>query len=345
MEEKRDKAAESFKQEYDEMEERIDDALECLGREYDEPCEELICDEGVESPRFARAALDAGIFYPNFLYQNADADTRDRLISLLEDYGTEDVFGALTALAAIGDETTAECFVKWEEHPRLWMKKLASHPMHYAKAGGWVVEQGERRQLYFDRCYALEKAEDKNLEENVFGGVCEDSCPSCGSRFVNELVIDGGDERLAFLGIPGKIKIKYCAACVTEMDYSFCRWQEDGESEFIGWEFAGKPWSPKVPPDGSGTVCADVWSKHSRFVLSQKPVSMNYCKRDERSAIGGRPCFLNHPNTHYAKCPQCGKTMTHLAQLDAAYCSLGVGVEYVQICKPCKTAAVSFMDT
>ena len=162
---------------------------------------------------------------------------------------------------------------------------------------------------------------------------------------MNELVIDGGDERLAFLGIPGKIKIKYCAACVTEMDYSFCRWQEDGESEFIGWEFAGKPWSPKVPPDGSGTVCADVWSNHSRFVLSQKPVSMNYCKRDERSAIGGRPCFLNHPNTHYAKCPQCGKTMTHLAQLDAAYCSLGVGVEYVQICKPCKTAAVSFMDT
>ena len=147
MEEKRDKAADNFKQEYDELEEKIDEALKCLGRGYDESCEKLICDEGVESPRFARAALEAGIFYPNFLYQNADADTRDRLISLLEDYGTEDVFGALTALAAIGDETTAECFVKWEDHPRLWMKKLVSHPMHYAKAGGKCLWRRLRGQL------------------------------------------------------------------------------------------------------------------------------------------------------------------------------------------------------
>lgn len=335
-------------QEHDETEKRIDDALKCSGREYYERCEKLICDEGVESPRFARAALETGIFYPNFLYQNADADTRDKLISMLEDYGTEDVFGALTALAAIGDKTTAECFVKWEEHPRLWMKRLVSHPMnpmYYAKAGGWVVEQGERRQLYYDRCYALEKTEDDSPEENVFGGACADTCPSCGSDFVNELVVDGRDKRLAFLGIAGKIKIKYCAACVAEMDYSFCRWQEDGESEFIGWEFAGEPWSPRIPPDGSRAVGADTWNRHAHFVLSQEPVSLNYCRRDIGSAIGGRPCFMNHPNTHYAKCPECGKTMVHLAQLSEEYCSVGVGTEYIQICKECKTAAVSFMDT
>lgn len=56
----------------------------------------------------------------------------------------EDVFGCLTALAVIGDEVVVDYFKKWEEAPKAWKKKLRSNPLHYALAGDWTVENGEK---------------------------------------------------------------------------------------------------------------------------------------------------------------------------------------------------------
>ena len=66
-------------------EEQIQNAIDELSESGDtDSCEELIRTQGVQSPAFAQAAFEAGIFYPVILYQDASPEIRDKLIDLLE---------------------------------------------------------------------------------------------------------------------------------------------------------------------------------------------------------------------------------------------------------------------
>lgn len=66
------------------LEEQIQNAIKKLSESGEaDLCEDLIR-QGVRSPAFAQAALEAGIFYPAILYQDASPEIRDRLIDLLE---------------------------------------------------------------------------------------------------------------------------------------------------------------------------------------------------------------------------------------------------------------------
>lgn len=319
------------------MEKEIQEAIEELKVMEDvDLCVELIRTKGIKSPAFAEAALETGIFYPNILYRDASEEVRDRLIHMLEQEENDlkendlEVNGILMALAAIGDDTVYEYFKKWEENPPAWRKKLYVGPAGYALEGGWCMEDGRKRELTFEECYALEQREDCGEEEYVSGGAAEDKCPYCGSSYENLLVIDGRDKRLAFLGIHGKIKIKCCCSCLPWEDFIYCKYEEDGESTVIN----------RVGGAG-GLVDDDSLNRRKPFVISRGRVSKAYCTEFDRCAIGGTPAFVD--DAKYAVCPECGKRMKHLAQLGEEWTRCGT--EYVQICTDCRIAATMYQQT
>ena len=46
------------------------------------------------------------------------------------------------------------------------------------------------------------------------GRAREDTCPHCGGRMADMLVLDGRDERLKFLGLGGILTATCCPNCV-----------------------------------------------------------------------------------------------------------------------------------
>lgn len=318
------------------LEEQIQNAIQELkDSKKTNLCEELIRTQGVQSPAFAQAAFEAGILRPAILYQDASPEIRDKLIELLDQEDEENLGklranDCLVALAMIGDDTVAEYFKKWEENPRPWRKSLYVGPLAYAKEGGWCIEDGKRNPLFFEECYALEKSENAAPEDNLFGGAAPEKCPYCDSSYVNMLVIDGRDEDLSFLGIDGKIKVKYCPGCLPWTESIFCRYTEDGESTVITHE-GGEDYFVEDEDINAQTP----------FVLSKKMVPKSYCEEFERCAIGGRPAFVD--DADYTVCPECGKFMMHLAQLGEELS--GCGTHYIQICRDCKLATVRYQQT
>ncbi len=320
------------------MTEQIKNALTALAEEKDADLyEDLIRMQDINEPAFAEIALKQGMFHPATLYKDASPQVCDKLIARLEEEQTDtlNINGILLALATIGDEVVLDAFKRWEENPPTWREKLYVGPSSYAMEGGWCIEDGKKKELAYDISFALEEKEkgsneQNSNEQNVYGGPSSDRCPHCGSKYVDMLVLDGRDSRLSFLGIDGTIKIKTCEACLPWAEYIFCKYEEDGESKVIGHE------------SGEGNEIDDEdWNMDKCFVLSKKPVAKHYCTEWEGSAIGGVPKYVNDAN--YATCPECGKTMKHLAQLGGNYTSYGN--IYVQICRKCKTAATSYQQS
>lgn len=293
-------------------------------------CEKLIRTHGVQSPAFAQAAFEAGIFRPAILYQDVSPDIRDRLIGLLNcdsEEGTSSLNtnNFLVALAMIGDDTVAEYFQKWEENPRPWRSSLYGGPLAYALEAGWYMEDGKRKPLFFEECYALEASEDAAPEENLYGGTAPEKCPYCGLKYVNMLVLDGKDERLSFLGIGGKIKVKYCPACLPWTDSIFCRYTEDGDTCSDDYDEEDEEFFDRPTP----------------IVLSRKMVPKSYCEEFERCAVGGRPAFID--DADYTICPECGRRMMHLAQLGGNLTDCGT--HYMQICRDCRLVTARYQQT
>ncbi|MGN0483082.1 MAG: hypothetical protein ACI4HI_05990 [Lachnospiraceae bacterium] len=297
---------------------------------------ELLQKQEIKEPAFAEAALKQEVYHPAVLYKDASSQVRDQLIAKLdqelseEEINTLDINGIMVALAAIGDEVVVDAFLRWEQNPPKWREKLYVDPPHYALDGGWCIENGRKRKLTYDVCYALQEQEFCEKEKNVFGGAAKDRCPHCDSKYVDILVLDGTDPRLAFLGINGKIRVKTCISCLVYGGFIFCKFEENGESKVICQE------------DGYGDLIEDEdMDEESCFVISEEPVSSYHCLEWEGSAIGGVPQYVDDAN--YAICPECGKRMKHLAQLDEAYTKYGT--IYIQICTDCKIAATHYQQS
>ena len=319
------------------MDELIKKALEELIENEDTDLYmELLQQMDIHEPAFAEAALKKEIFYPALLYKDASTKVRDELIHRLdkelseEEIDTLDINGMLLALSAIGDERVVETFQRWEKNPPKWREKVYVGPMGYATEGGWCIENGTKKNLSFDVCYAIEKQENYEEDQSVYGGLSEEKCPYCESKYVDISSLDGTDERFSFLGVNGKLKIKTCLSCICYGGFIFCKYDENGESKIVYQE------------DGYGDELEDEdLELEADFVISQKPVSPYHCAECEESAIGGVAQFVD--DASYAICPECGKRMKHFAQLGEEY--TGCGTIYVQICPECRIAATSFQQT
>lgn len=189
------------------------------------------------------------------------------------------------------------------------------------------MENGQRRKLWFDTSYALIESPDS--KQSVVGGPSKQKCPYCNSSYQDLLILNGKDERLSFLGTEEVIRIKICLSCLPWSSPIICSCEgegsiithEDGESNFVDDE----------------TI-----EEHKNMILSKERVPLRYCSKWEKSAIGGKPNFID--DAYFAKCPKCGKYMKHLAQLDSE-CTGYDGTVYIQICTECKTAATWYQQT
>lgn len=317
------------------LEEQIQNAIQELkDSKKTNLCEELIRTQGVQSPTFAQAAFKAGILRPAILYQDASPEIRDKLIELLDQEDEENLGklranDCLVALAMIGDDTVAEYFKSGRKIPGRGASRCTSGRLSTPKKAGGALRMAKKSPV-FEECYALEKSENTAPEDNLFGGAAPEKCPYCDSSYVNMLVIDGRDEDLSFLGIDGKIKVKYCPGCLPWTESIFCRYTEDGESTVITHE-GGEDYFVEDEDINAQTP----------FVLSKKMVPKSYCEEFERCAIGGRPAFVD--DADYTVCPECGKFMIHLAQFGEELS--GCGTHYIQICRDCKLATVRYQQT
>lgn len=308
------------------MTQREKDAIEALKKEDTHLCEVLI-KEGICLPEFAEVAWQNHIFRPAQLYENAPKKVRDEMINILENDLEDDTLninGLLTALSAIGDDVVAECFARWEEKPKKWRNKLYVGPSQYAFEGNWCIDNGEKRQLFYEDSYAL--VETTADVPSVFGGASKQECPFCESSYQDILVLDGTDSRLSFLNANGVIKIKSCLCCLPWSSPIISAYEVNGEGKVISHE------------DGEefDYIDDESMNDHATYILSKQKVPLHFCTEWEGSAIGGKPKFVD--DASFAKCPKCGKYMRHIAQLDEKITEFS-GMVYVQICTDCKTAA------
>ena len=159
-----------------------------------------------------RAALAAEVFWPSELYYRAPEDVRDGLIhALLSTENSSEASNLMCCLAFQGDEKAMETLLELERNPRPWRKGLYVDPSSYAQIGGWTFDkEGQRIQLNFDTCYPMVKGTSGEKSPVRIGRARKDTCPHCGGRIVDMLVLDGRDERLRFLGLDGILTATCC---------------------------------------------------------------------------------------------------------------------------------------
>ena len=199
------------------------------------------------TPKIQRAALMEKIFYPSEIYYHAPNDVRDALISALlstEDSG--EASNLMCCLAMQGDDRVLETMLELERNPRPWRKKLYVNPSIYAQCGGWTFDkEGRRIQLNFDTCYPMVKGMSGESSPVRIGQVRGDTCPHCGGRMVNMLVLDGPEEYKALTEnsfVLGKapVPLFYGGACDDVNTIGgFANWVQDWE--YTACPHCGKP--------------------------------------------------------------------------------------------------------
>lgn len=296
------------------------------------------------TPKLQRAALMEKIFYPSEIYYHAPNDVRDALISALlstEDSG--EASNLMCCLAMQGDDRVLETMLELERNPRPWRKKLYVNPSIYAQCGGWTFDkEGRRIQLNFDTCYPMVKGMSGESSPVRIGQVRGDTCPHCGGRMVNMLVLDGRDERLKFLGVDGILTAVCCPNCVGFLQGpAFNRFTLDGGAEVF----------PSELFDGAEQIKCYVRPEEYKaltensFVLGKAPVPLFYggaC--DDVNTIGGFANWVQ--DWEYTACPHCGKPMKYLAQIQWDTLMDGTeGTLYIEFCPDCQIVSMQHQQT
>ena len=299
----------------------------------------LLCYHNAITPELQRAALAMELYYPSEIYYRAPADVGDALVqALLETEDPGEAGNLLCCLAMQGDDRSLEVLHELEEHPRPWRKKLYVDPSVYAQTGGWTFDKaGNRRQLNFDTCYPLIKGErSKDKAAQVFRPR-EDRCPHCKGRVVDILTLDGRDARLSFLGLDGVIPATCCPNCIPWEEPAYSRFTLDGGSEAVF------PYSYGAGEEDDGDWGMEEYANNP-YVLGTESVPLFYGAHfDDLSTVGGFANWIQDAN--YYPCPDCGKTMKYLAQIQWDSLDYMEGTLYIEICPDCRVVSMHHQQT
>ncbi len=303
----------------------------------------LSCHDAI-TPEIQRKALAEKVFFPAELYYHAPADVRDGIISLLLDAaGANEAANLMSCLAMQGDDKALETLLELEQHPRPWRKKLYVDPSVYAQCGGWTFDkEGRRTTLNFDTCYPMVKGTRHETSPVRIGRIREDSCPHCGGKMVDMLVLDGRDERLRFLGIDGILTAACCPNCVGFLQGpAFNRFTLDGGVEI----FPSKLYDEEEKMD-----CyirpEDYAALHENpLVLGAASVPLFYgTAYEDVNTIGGFANWVQ--DWEYTTCPHCGKPMKYLAQIQWDTVLDGTeGTLYIEVCPDCQIVSMQHQQT
>ena len=296
------------------------------------------------TPEIQRSALAAEVFYPNELYYRAPEDVRDGLIAaLLKTEDPHEAGNLMCCLAFQGDDKAMAALLELERNPRPWRKSLYVDPSSYAQCGGWTFDkEGRRMQLNFNTCFSLVKGAPGEASPIRIGRPREDTCPHCGGRMVDMLVLDGRDERLKFLGLDGILTATCCPNCVGFLKGpAFNRFSLDGGVEIF----------PSELYDGSERMDCYVSPEDYKalaenpFVLGKTPVPLFYgAACEDVNTIGGFANWVQ--DAEYTTCPHCGKPMKYLAQIQWDTVMDGTeGTLYIEFCPDCRMVSMQHQQT
>ncbi len=296
------------------------------------------------TPEIQRTALAVEVFYPCELYYCAPADVRDGLIvALLKTDNSHDAGNLMCCLAMQGDDKAMETLLELERNPRPWRKGLYVDPSIYAQCGGWTFDkEGRRTQLNFNICYPIVKGAPGETSPVRIGRLRKDSCPHCGGRMVDMLVLDGRDERLKFLGLDGILTATCCPNCVGFLKGpAFNRFTLDGGVEVFPSELfdGAEKTDCYVSPEDYKALT------ENSFVLGEAPVPLFYgAVCEDVNTVGGFANWVQ--DWEYTACPHCGKPMKYLAQIqwDTVF-DCAEGTLYVEFCPECHIVSMQHQQT
>ena len=256
------------------------------------------------TPEIQRVALAAEVFWPCEIYYHAPADVRDGLIhALLSAEYSSAASNLMSCLAMQGDDKAMETLLELERNPRPWRKGLYVDPSSYAQIGGWTFDkEGQKIQLNFDTCYPMVKGTTSEKSPVRIGRAREDTCPHCGGRMVDILVLDGRDERLRFLGLDGILTATCCPNCVGFLKGpAFNSFTLDGSVEVFPSELfdGAEKTDCYVSPEDYKALT------ENPFVLGEAPVPLFYgAARQDVNTVGGFANWVQ--DAEYTTCPTVG---------------------------------------
>jgi len=282
--------------------------------------------------------------WPDFFYEHASPETRDRLIEQLAPKNSY-LSGPLYRLAFIGDGTVVELFHEWRQSPPAWQIKSHPESSYYAEEAGWFLSKdGIRHELTFPGAVATKKTSSTRTGAQI-GGRLDKQCSRCGANLVNALTLNATEPQFAFLGIGGIVHIPVCDWCVLDNDPAtptekaltiWVHYELDGTSRIDVTGPAHHEVQPYVETmDATWTTDARPASPWHAFVGGSFAVPV----------IGGNPMWLQ--DAEYARCPDCSAPMRHLAwiPLECLASEPTEGIFYVQVCVHCQIATVLHQST
>jgi predicted Zn-ribbon and HTH transcriptional regulator len=300
----------------------------------------LIAAREIDSLPLSEAAREKEIILggdESTIFRRSSQETRDWLIRLLLEDGCDDANNIMQCLAMIGDDEVLRTFYELEHHPRAWRKDLHVNPSVYAECAGWSFDnEGKRVELKFPECYALEEGNPQEDKAVLVSQIREDSCPHCALPMMDALVIDGGDERLKFLGLNGKVRVPICYNCAPMAEQTVVRYTLDGGSTA---HFDGEAGSKAY-------LKPEMLKSLSRNKLTlAKERATPFRAYAESAVIGGVAYWIQ--DWDYRPCPGCGKKMKLLACLpwDELMGEISEGALYVEICAECQVIVAFHQQT
>lgn len=286
---------------------------------------------GICPPEVQEAALANAVYFPPELYYKASCDICESLVlSLMQTESIDEAEQLLYCIAMAGNKKALETFYKLEQKLPDWLDGIL--PSTYAQYGGWTFDKtGKKQQLIYDTCYHI--VPNSTSKNSIVGNIRKDLCAYCGCQLVDILTLDGREQKLSFLNTNGIITATCCPECVC-YETMFSHFTLDGKSDVL--------FDCDEYDNIENTTDIEVLQQLQchKFMLDNNSVPVFYGANSKNiSTVGG---FANWgENWYYTTCPQCGKIMKYLAQIQLkTLISFFEETLYIEICTDCQIVSM-----
>jgi hypothetical protein len=320
-------------------------AITLSGTDQNEQAEDiaksLVGLRGAHIDLLLKSFIDNDTYRPALAFYGASPAIRDSLIDRVNrtprtGNQTLPLNHLLLALAWIGDAEVLTLFSHWKQHSPPWSEFLYIPPERYAESAGWELsESGQRRDLYFQECWALAKGTSNQKEDFVAVSERDDACPWCSSRLINLISFR---PQFSAHSQPEPIRVLTCEIC-TAFGTILGQVNENGAAQ---WSPANS--KPRYLPDD-----AESWGRFPKDCLRLAAARNPLFAADQFlpvsvSQLGGHPTWVQ--DAAYPKCPTCSRTMKFVAQIARDEIEdHSEGTYYSFVCDSCKTTATTYQQT